>query len=245
MYLSLCVCTLCLRWFAWIIQWILLKVSENNNWFDKLIIVTFEVNLIQDCCHSKTVLNIAMFSCCGGSVWVKKQTKNIENPPIKGCLKHSICVLGFLWMSCIQPFYPTNYTCENWPTFQRTNDNIEAVSANILLFFLGNCFQQVLQLLKHYYWIPIISDCMCLRNTTQSLLNRQFSVFFSWENVERRTQWRLKKILQWNHNNTSLSPSLSCGSWVELISHNISKQSLLAWLTYTTAPNWLPGVLRL
>ena len=49
----------------------------------------------------------------------------------------------------------------------------------------------------------------------------------------------------WNHNNTSVSRFPSWGSWVELISHNISKQTVLASLTHTAGPNWVPGVLRL
>lgn len=65
--------------------------------------------------------------------------------------------------------------------------------------------------------------------------------FLTWRNVEGR----IMQERQWNHNNTSVSPSPSWGSWVELISHNISKQTLLASLTHTTVPNWLPGVLRL
>lgn len=74
-------------------------------------------------------------------------------------------------------------------------------------------------------------------------------ISFSRRNVEERIMhWRLKRFClkhQWNHNNTSVSPSQSWGSWVELISHNISKQTLFASLTHTTASNWLPGVLRL
>lgn len=79
---------------------------------------------------------------------------------------------------------------------------------------------------------------------------QMISTVFGWRrNVEERImQPRLKRFRlerQWNHNNTSVSPSPSWGSWIELISHNISKQTLLAWLTHTTLPNWLPGVLRL
>lgn len=124
-------------------------------------------------------------------------------------------------------------------------------SALLYLLFLTNPVTD--KVCRETIWIPIISACLSLQKTSKSLPYKRslpFFFFFSiWRNVEERImQQRLKRFRlerQRNHNNTSVSPSTSWGSWVELISHNISKQTLLAWLTRTTAPNWLPGVLRL